>query len=84
MRECGQSFRDKYVLKKHVSTQSIRQGKVPFVFIFISVVDPDPVLFLPLDPGSGMCFSRISDPGSQDHILKSFLTIFLVKSSIIL
>ncbi len=28
--------------------------------------------------------SRIWDPGSQDHILKSFLTIFLVKSSIIL
>ncbi len=31
------------------------------------------------DPGSG-----ISDPWSQDHIFKSFLKIFLVKSSIIL
>jgi hypothetical protein len=31
------------------------------------------------DPGS-----RIPDPGSQDHIFKTFLTIFLVKSSIIL
>jgi hypothetical protein len=31
------------------------------------------------DPGS-----QISDPGSQDHIFKSFLTIFLVKISIIL
>jgi hypothetical protein len=38
----------------------------------------DPEWIFP-DPGS-----RISDPGSQDHILKSFLTIFLVKSSIIL
>ncbi len=58
-----------------------------------SVADPDPGsgigCFLTagsgirnrffLDPGS-----RISDPGSQDHIFKSFLTIFLVKSSIIL
>ncbi len=44
----------------------------------------DPVPFWPLDPGSGMGFFRIPDLGSQDHILQSFLTIFLVKSSIIL
>ncbi len=42
----------------------------------------DPVPFWPLDPGSGMGF--FPDPGSRDHILKSFLTIFWVKSSIIL
>ena len=68
---------------------SIRQGKVPFVFIFISVADPDPGSGGFLTPGSGIrnvffSGSRIPDPGSQDHILKSFLTIFLVKSSIIL
>ena len=49
-----------------------------------SVADPDPVPFWPLDPGWVFSGSRISDPRSQDHILKSFLTIFLVKSSIIL
>ncbi len=27
-----------------------------------SVADPDPVLFWPLDPGSGIGFFRISDP----------------------
>ncbi len=36
------------------------------------------------DPEWVFSGSRISDPGSQDHILKSFLTIFLIKSSIIL
>ncbi len=43
----------------------------------------DPVLFWPLDPGSGIGFFRISDPGSlipdlgsQTHIFKSLLTIF--------
>ena len=36
----------------------------------------DPVTFLPLDPGSGMGFFGIPDFGSQDHILKSFLTSF--------
>jgi len=62
-------------------------GKNPFMkFDFISVADPDPGLgaFWPLDPGSGISFFRIPDPGSQDHIFKSFLTIFFVKSSIIL
>ncbi len=56
-----------------------------------SVADPDPGSGAFLTPGSGIwdpewifSGSRISDPGSQDHILKSFLTIFLVKSSIIL
>ncbi len=46
----------------------------------------DPVPFWPLDTGSGIVFSgyRISDPGSQTHIFESFVTIFLVKSSIIL
>jgi hypothetical protein len=56
-----------------------------------SVADPDPGSGAFLTPGSGIRNgffpdpgSRITDPGSQDHILKSFLTIFLVKSSIIL
>ncbi len=66
------------------------------IIIIYSVADPDQgsgirclfdpwirdlewVFFRIPDPGS-----RIPDPGSQDHILKSFLTILLVKSSIIL
>ncbi len=44
----------------------------------------DPVPFWPLDPGSGIRNRFFPDPGSQDHIFKTFLTIFLVKSSIIL
>ncbi len=46
----------------------------------------DRVLFDPWirDPEYVFSGSRISDPGSQDHIFKSFLTIFLVKSSIVL
>ncbi len=47
----------------------------------ISVADLDPGSGAFLTPGSGI---RTSDPGSQDHIFKTFLTIFLVKSSIIL
>ncbi len=51
-----------------------------------SVADPDPGSGIRcfLTPGSGIGFFRISDPGSQDHIFKSFLTVFLVKSSITL
>jgi hypothetical protein len=53
------------------------------VFQGSSVADQDPGSGAFLTPGSGMGFFRIPDLGSQDHILKSFLTIFLVKSSII-
>ncbi len=75
-------------------------SRISVCILSFSVADPDPgsgirdwVLFDPWirDPGSGIGFfrildpgSRIPDPGSQDHIFKSFLTIFLVKSSIIL
>jgi hypothetical protein len=38
----------------------------------------DPVLFWPLDPGSGIGFFLIPDCGSQTHIFESLLTIFLV------
>ncbi len=41
----------------------------------------DPVPFWPLDPGSGIVFFRISDPGSQTHIFESLITFFWVKSS---
>jgi hypothetical protein len=44
-----------------------------------SVADPDPGSGAFLAPGS-----RISDPGSQTHIFESSVTIFWVKSSIIL
>ncbi len=62
-----------------------------FNYLLFSVADPDPGSGAFLTSGSGIRNrffpdpgSRISDPGSQDHIFKSFLTIFLVKSSIIL
>jgi hypothetical protein len=55
-------------------------------FIINSVADPDPGSGAFLTPGSGIRngffpdpVSRISDPGSQEHILKSFLTIFFGK-----
>jgi hypothetical protein len=63
---------------------------------FCSVADPypgsgiwDPVPFWPLDPGSGIGFLRIPYPGSRDppsqtHIFESIVTIFWVKSSLIL
>jgi len=44
----------------------------------------DPVPFWPLDPGSGIGFFHIPYPGSQIHIFESLLTIFWLKSSIIL
>jgi hypothetical protein len=46
--------------------------------------DPDPPQNV-MDPQHcGIGFFRISDPGSQIHIFESLLTIFWVKSSIIL
>jgi hypothetical protein len=62
-------------------------GKNPFMkFDFISVADPDPGSGIGcfLTPGSGIRNKFFPDPGSQDHIFKSFLTIFLVKNYIIL
>jgi hypothetical protein len=49
-----------------------------------SVADPDPGSGAFLTPGSGIGFFRIPDLGSQIHIFESLLTIFRVKSSIIL
>jgi hypothetical protein len=83
-------------LRHKISPFLTKKNSQKFIFGYIrsvpvSVADPDPgsgirCLFDPWirDPGSGMGFFRIPDPGSQDHILKSFLTIFLVKSYIIL
>jgi hypothetical protein len=56
---------------------------------FRSVADPDPGSGAFLTPGSNIrnnffSGSRISDPGSQTHIFESLVTIFWVKSSIIL
>jgi hypothetical protein len=44
----------------------------------------DPVPFWLLDPGSGIDFFWIPNLGSQTHIFESLVTIFWVKSSIIL
>ncbi len=58
---------------------------------FRSVADPDPGSGAFLTPGSGIRNrffpdpgSRIPDPGSQTHTFESLVTIFWVKSSIIL
>jgi hypothetical protein len=68
-----------------------KKRKLAFTCTYCSVADPDPgsgirCLFDPWirnrffqDPGS-----RISDPGSQTHTFESLVTIFWVKSSIIL
>jgi hypothetical protein len=56
--------------------------------VITSVADPDPgsgigCFLTPgsgiLDPGSGKGFFRIPDPGSQDHIFKSFFDNFFGK-----
>jgi hypothetical protein len=69
----------------------VRAKAKAFVVLVGSVADPDPgfgirCLFDPWirDPGSGIGFFRISDPGYQNHIFESFVTIFCIKSSIIL
>jgi hypothetical protein len=56
-----------------------------------SVADPDPGSGAFLTPGSRIrnrffpeAGSRISDPGSQTHIFEGLVTIFWVKTSIIL
>ncbi len=51
-----------------------------FISAFSSVADPDPGSGAFLTPGFGIRTGFFPDPGSQDHIFKSFLTIFLVKS----
>jgi hypothetical protein len=42
------------------------------------------VAFSPLDPGSGIGFFRMSDPGSQTHTFESLMTMIWAESSIIL
>ncbi len=49
-----------------------------------SVADPDPGSGAFLTPGSGIRNRFFPDPGSQTHIFESLMTIFWVKSSIIL
>jgi hypothetical protein len=45
---------------------SVIQNSLP------SVADPDPVLFYPLDPGSGMSFSRSRIPDPRGMFLVRF------------
>jgi hypothetical protein len=49
-----------------------------------SVADPDPGSGAFLTPGSGIGFFRIPNLGSQTHIFEGLVTIFWVKTSIIL
>jgi hypothetical protein len=56
----------------------------PASMVADSVADPDPGSGAFLTPGSGIGFFRILDLGSQTPIFESLVTIFWVKSSIIL
>ena len=63
----------------------------PYFYTVLRIRDPGLGAFWPLDPGSGIGFfripnpgSRIPDPGSQNHIFKSLVTKFWGKGSIIL
>ncbi len=87
------SVTDKILLEGTFTLVFVQRGhKIPgsrkkgfsYFFSVLRIRIRDPVAFWPLDPRSGMGFFRIPDLGSRDHILKSFLTIFWVKSSIIL
>jgi hypothetical protein len=49
-----------------------------------SVADPDPGSGALLTPGSGIRNRFFPDPGSKIHIFESLVTIFWVKSSMIL
>jgi hypothetical protein len=49
-----------------------------------SVADPDPGSGAFLTPGSGIRNRFFPDPGSQTHIFEGLVTIFWVKTSIIL
>jgi hypothetical protein len=53
-------------------------------YLFSSVADADPGSGAFLTPGSGIQNRFFPDPGSRTHIFESLLTIFWVKSSIIL
>jgi hypothetical protein len=46
------------------------------MFAVSSIADPGSGAFLIPGSGSGMGFSRISDPGSQTHNFESLVTIF--------
>ncbi len=75
------------MFKKTVSDPDLdrHQNGKPQIWIGIkrwqstSVVDPDPVDPWILDPNR-----FFPDPGSQTHVFESLVTIFWVKSSIIL
>jgi hypothetical protein len=58
-------------------------GQSPAPALF-SVADPDPGPGAFLTPGSGIQNGFFADPGSQTHTFESLVTIFVVKSSIIL
>jgi hypothetical protein len=70
-----------YIQHGQETFHEVWDGEYPY-----SVADPDPGsgIWCFLTPGSGIRNRFFPDSGSQDHIFKSFLTIFLVKSSIIL
>jgi hypothetical protein len=63
---------------------SMKYKRIPPSVVLISGADPDAGSGAFLTPGSGIrnrffSGSRISNPGSKDHIFKSFLIIFLGK-----
>ena len=67
---------------QHLYEKREGSGSVPLSLT--SVADPDPGSGAFLTPGSGIRNRFFPDPGSQIHNSESLLTIFWVKSSIIL
>jgi hypothetical protein len=59
-------------------------AQIHTVYYFCSVADPDPGYGAFLTPGSRIRNWFFPDPGSQTYIFESLVTIFWVKSAIIL
>ncbi len=79
--ECGSGSRSKEIDKVKWTNKPDFQ---PFKMAVVSVADPDPGSGAFLTPGSGIRNRFFPDPGSQTHIFEGLVTIFWVKTSIIL
>jgi hypothetical protein len=62
--------------------QEMQTSILPLRLLYNSVADPGSGAFL--TPGSGIRNRFFPDPGSQTHTFESLVTVFWVKSSIIL
>jgi hypothetical protein len=62
--------------------KAVRNCSMPLVKDSVADVNPGSGAFL--TPGSGIRNRFFSDPGSQTHIFERLVTLFWVKSSLIL